>query len=278
MMRILPPLFCALLASPALASDGLPAFRYSGAAGLRAALAEASATPAPASRAADVVTRGHLFARAGRDALVGHADTAAQAAEAFAHWSGALRAAGVTPGEGRVEHGVWVLPYTAPAGLALRDFVADPKQFPPKDEAGLRANKALAEQALAAAGLRLVSAQVLELEYMLPTYSLLYLTAAGPTPEKETRLRLLDARDESDFDLFRPHVSVVQVPKPWLMLYVGSQAGVVHMGAADDAAARRKLAERRAFLAGQGLSVVAERVTPTEYPDMKFVVSLYFLY
>lgn len=279
MMRILTPLFCAALAAPALASDGLPSFSYSGAAALRAALAEAPAAPAPASRAADVVTQGHLFARAGRDALVGHAGTAAQADEAFAHWSGVLRAAGVTPGTPRFDDsGVWVLPYTAPAGQALRDFVADPKQFPPKDEAGLRANKALAEQALAGAGLTLVSAQVLNLEYMLPTYSLLYLTAAGPTPEKETRLRLLNARDESDFDLFRPHVRVVQVPKPWLMLYVGSQAGVVHMGAADDAAARRKLAERRAFLTGQGLSIVAERVTPVEYPEMKFVVSLYFLY
>lgn len=279
MMRILTPLLCAVLAAPALASDRLPSFSYSGAAALRAALASAPAAPAPASRAADVVTQGHLLARAGRDALVGHADTAEQAAEAFAHWSGVLRAAGVTPGTPRHdESGVWVLPYTAPAGLVLRDFVADPKQFPPKDEAGLRANKALAEQALAGAGLRLVSAQVLNLEYLLPTYSLLYLTAAGPAPEKETRLRLLNARDESDFDLFRPHVRVVQVPKPWMMVYVGPQAGVVHMGAADDAAARRKLAERRAFLTGQGMSIVAERVTPTEYPDMKFVVSLYFLH
>lgn len=278
MMRILAPLLCAVLAAPAFASDGLPSFSYTGAAALRATLASRPAAPAVASRAADVVTRSHLFARAGRDALVGHAETPEQAAEAFAHWSGVLRAAGVTPGAGSVEHGVWVLPYTAPAGLALRDFVADPKQFPPKDEAGLRANKALAEQALAGAGLRLVSAQVLNLEYLLPTYSLLYLTVAGPSPEKETRLRLLNARDESDFDLFRPHVRVVQVPKPWMMVYVGPQAGVVHMGAADDAAAQRKLAERRAFLTGQGHRILAERVTPTDYPDMKFVVSLYFLY
>jgi hypothetical protein len=279
MMRISAPLVSLLLAaSPALASDGLPSFSFTGAAGVRAIAAQAPAAPAVAGRAADVVTQSHLLARTGRDALVGHADTAEQAAEAAAEWSATLRAAGVTPGTPRYESGVWILPYTAPAGMVLRDYVADPKQFPPKDEAGLRANKALLEQALAGAGLRLVSAKVLNLEYLLPTYSLVYLTRADAVAEKETRLRLLNARDESDFSVFRPHVSVVQVPKPWLMVYVGPQAGVVHMGAVDEAAAQRKLAERRAFLTGQGRTILAERVTPLDDATVKFVVSLYFLY
>lgn len=279
MKRIFSTLLSAsLLCAPALATEGLPRFDYSGLSALRASAKTSPGAPAPAGRAADVVTKSHLLARAGREVLLGHADSAEQAAEAGAHWSAALRSAGVTPGALRYENGLWTLAYSAPAGKALRSFLADPKQFPPKDEAGLRANMALVRQALAAAGLPVVSAQVLDLEYLLPTYSLIYITEAAADPAKETQLRLLNARDESDFAVFDGFVRVVQVPKPWLMVYVGPQAGVVHMGARDEASARKKLSERRAFLTGQGHSVVAERLTPLQDADIKFVASLYFLY
>jgi hypothetical protein len=260
------------------AAEGLPSFSFTGASALRRAAAEAAGVPSPSARAADVITQPYLHAQAGRDALLGSADTAAQAAEASAQWAGTLRAAGVTPGTPRFEAGLWILPYTAPAGLALREFTADPKQFPPKDEAGLRANMALAQQALSSAGLSVVSAKVLELGFVLPTYTLLYLTPAAADDAHETRLRLLNAREESDFSVFAGAVRVVQVPKPWLMVYVGPQAGVVHMGAADAAAAQRKLAERRAFLTGEGHRILSERVTPTGDAVVPFEVSLYFLY
>ncbi|MDX6769875.1 MAG: hypothetical protein SF051_10105, partial [Elusimicrobiota bacterium] len=246
---------------------------------VRRAVAEAPAVAAPAGRAADVVVARHLHAQAGREALFGYADTPEQYAEAVASWSATLSAAGVTPGTPSLASGMWVLPYTAPAGKVIRGFMADPRQFPPKDDAGLRANMALAQAALADAGLTVVSAKVLNLEFLLPTYSLLYMTDANATPAHETRLRLLVARDESDFDLFRDAgIRVVQVPKPWMMVYVGREAGVVHMGAKDAEAAAKKLAERRAFLTGQGKTIVAERVTPYDDADMPFVVSLYFLH
>ncbi len=263
---------------PAVASDGLPAFTYTGAAALRLASAQAPQAPALEGRATDVVTARHLHAQAGREALFGYADTPEQYAEAVAHWTNALRAAGATAGTPSLTSGMWVLPYTAPGGKVIRGFMADPRQFPPKDDAGLRANMALAVAALADAGMPLVSANVLNLEFLLPTYSLLYMTDPVTEPRRETRLRLLVARDESDFDLFRPAVRVVQVPKPWMMVYVGPEAGVVHIAAKDEAAAATKLAERRAFLVGQGRTIVAERVTPLDDADIKFVVSLYFLY
>lgn len=279
MMRIFLTVLAASLAvSPALAADGLPSFHFTGARTLRRALADAPAQAPVEGRAADVVTHGHLLAQAGRDSLFGHAETAEQAAAAGAEWGATLRAAGITPGALRFESGLWILPYTSPDGRVIRGFIADAKQFPPKDEAGLRANMALAQQALTAAGLTPLSAKVLNLEYILPTYSLLYLTAPQADQAKETQLRLLNARGDTDFSIFGSAIRVVQVPRPFMMLYTGPQAGVVHMGATDAAAAQKKLEERRAFLTGQGHSIVAERVEPYEDETVKFVVSIFFLY
>lgn len=263
---------------PARAVEGLPSFGFTGVASLRRAAVEAP-TPSVRGVAADVVTRRHLHVQAGRVALFGYADTPEQFAEAVAHWNPILIAAGVTPGTPELKDGMYVLPYTAPGGKVIRDFMADPKQFPPKDEAGLRANMALALRALSDSGLPLVSAKVLNLEYLLPTYSLLYLTAPEEKPAKETRLRLLNAREETDFDVFRgTGIRVVQVPKPWMMVYVGPEAGVVNLGAKDLENARLKLAQRRQALTQSGKTIVGERITPIDAEPLKFLVSLYFLH
>lgn len=274
-------LLSALLAAavPARAADGLPSFGYTGASTLRRVLAEAPATPDVPGRAADVVTRRHMHVQAGRDSLFGYADTPEEFAEVTAYVRGMLLAAGVEPGTPELKSGMFVFPYKAPAGKVIRGFMADPKQFPPKDEPGLRANMALAQKALADAGMPLVSARVLNLEYILPTYSLLYLTDRKANESHEVRLRLLNAREASDFDVFRAAgLRVVQVPKPWMMVYVGPEAGVVNMGAKDEESARKKLAERREHFVKQGKTILAERVTPVEDPNIKFVVSLYFLH
>lgn len=275
-MRHLTFLAALLCAVPARALEGLPAFGFTGASPLRVS---AAAAPAVVGRPADVVSRRHMFARAGREALFGYADTPEQYAEAVGHWSAVLRAAGVTPGTAELKDGMYVLPYRDPAGRVIRDFLADPKQFPPKDDAGLRADMARTVQALMDAGLRPVSSRVLDLEYLLPTYSLLYLTARDENPAREARARVLNTREDADFGVFRAAgLRVVSTPKPWLMVYVGPEAGFVAMGAKDEDAARKKLAERRAHLAGQGKTVLEGRVEPTGQADVPFLVSLYFLH
>ncbi len=279
MRNLLLAVSLAAAASPARAADGLPSFGFTGVSQIRRSLAEAPAASAPRGAAADVVSRRHMHVQAGRDSLFGYADTPAEFAEVSAYIRGALLAAGVEPGTPELKSGMFSFPYKAPAGKVIRGFIADAKQFPPKDEAGLRDNMALAQRALADAGMPLVSARVLNLQAILPTYSLLYLTDRQENQVRETRLRLLNAREATDFDVFRAAgLRVVQVPKPWMMVYVGPEAGVVNMGAKDEETARKRLAERREYLVGQGKTILAERVVPVEAPNLAFVVSLYFLH
>ena len=157
-----------LLLSPLAASaDGaaLPAFNFTGVAALRA---EKSALVAPEPRPADVIVKSHMYIQAGKDVLFGYADTKEQFAEASAYWSEVLAAAGIQAGAATYKDGFFTLSYRTTDGRVLRAFLAEARQFPPKDEAGLRANMALARRALSAAGLTPVSARVVNLEYALP--------------------------------------------------------------------------------------------------------------
>lgn len=278
MNRLLPLLLAAAL--PASSAERLPDFAFTGAAALKAAAAKAD-LPAPASAPADEITRGHMHAQAGRQALFGYAKTAGEFAEAAIHWGQLLREAGLITGqpEFRADIGMWTLPYVSRDGRVIRDFMADHRQFPPKDEPGLRADMERSRAAAEAAGLTVLAARVVKLEGMLPSYKLLYLTKPHAKPEREIRLRLLDARgDDIDPAPFRGHVAVVSQGKPWLMVYTGPQVGQVSMGAKDEESARKKLAARKEFLTGQGMTILAESVEPYDDELVKFVVTLSFLF
>lgn len=275
-MRLLSLLL--LLAGPA-AAEGLPSFDFTGIAALRRAFERSAPQPAPQAKAADVVTQRHMHIQAGREVLFGYADDEAQLVEAVSFWNAALRSAGIEPGPATFKDGMFTIPYKTADGRVLRGFMADAKQFPPKDEAGLRENMALARKTLSETGLTPVSAQVLKLQYILPTYSLLYLTKPEADPSKETRLRILNSRDEADFAVFADAgVRIMQIPKPWLMVYVGPEAGYVSMIAQDLPNAERKLAERRQALTQAGKRIVAERIAPIDMDKWKYAVSLYFFH
>lgn len=275
MKNLLPAL--ALLLSPlAVSADNgaLPAFRFTGAAALRA---EGSAVAAPAPRPADVVSKGHMHLQAGKSVLFGFAKTPEQFVEATSYWTEVLRNAGIEPGAPAYKDGIFTIPYRTPDGRVIRDFMAEPKQFPPKDDAGLRANMALAEKALSDAGLTPVSARVLNLEYALPTYSLLYLAKPEALEERETQLRVLKPGDDLDEGLIAASgVTVVQKPQPWMLVYIGPELGYVGLWAktAEDLAA--KLEKRKAFLVGQGKRIVGEKPYAIDHPEYKFGAALLF--
>lgn len=272
-MRNLLAALC-LLASSSAFAEGLPAFNAVGFAALRSVK---STLPSPAGKAGDVISEYHLIAQAGRTVLFGYASTDAQAKEAVAYWTEILQAAGVSVGAPVYADGMYKLPYATADGRVLRDFMADARQFPPKDEAGLRANMIQIRRELEAAGHPVVSARVLNLDALLPTYSLLYLTKADANPDHEVRLRVLKPGDDLDFDVFRgAGVKVLQTPEPWMMVYLGAEVGYVGMVAktADDLAA--KLAKREEYLRSQGKVLIAHKTFPVDDPDYKFGVALYF--
>ncbi|MCM2304325.1 MAG: hypothetical protein NDJ72_06450 [Elusimicrobia bacterium] len=275
MKNLLPAL--ALLLSPLAASadnGALPAFRFTGAAQLRA---EKTAFAAPEPRPADVVSQSHMHIQAGKDVLFGYAKTPEQFAEASAYWAEVLRSAGIEPGAATYKDGLFTLAYRTADGRALRGFMADPRQFPPKDEAGLRANMALASKALSDAGLSPVSARVLNLEYALPTYSILYLVKPEALREHETQLRVLKPGDDIDAGLIRASgVSVVQKPSPWLLVYIGPELGYVGLIAktAEDLAVR--LEKRKALLVAAGKKIIGHALVAVDHDEYKFGAELLF--
>jgi len=271
-----------LVLSPLAASAetrGLPAFDFTGAAALRAGQPLVPFLP-PQARPADVITQGHMLIQAGREVLVGHTATPEEFAEASAYWSQVLREAGIEPGQASVNSGVFTLPYKTTDGRVLRSFLAETRQFPPKDEQGLRDNMALALKALNAAGLTPVSARVVALDSgsLLPTYSLLYLTNPLEAREREVQLRVLKPGDDVPVELIRtvPEITIVQVPEPWLLVYVGPQLGYVGLWAQTPEELALRLAKRKEFLAGLGKRVIAEKFTSIDHPVYKFGVEILF--
>lgn len=266
-----------LLACPLSASAetrGLPSFDFTPLAALRA---QQPAPAAPAALPADVISRGHMLIQAGKDVLFGHADTPEQFAEAVAYWNGVLSAAGIRPGVAEYKSGIFTLPYSTADGRVLRAFLAEPRQFAPKDDAALRANMELASRALTDAGLTPVSARVVNLEYLLPTYSILYLAEPGDSLAHETQIRVLKPGDDIDADLIEASgVTVVQTPKPWILVYIGPELGYVGLIAktAEDLAAR--LEKRTAYLVAAGKRIVGSKLVAVDDDEYKFGAELLF--
>lgn len=274
----LPLAALALALSPLAAaqtSGGLPPFELPAPAAVLAAPAPAAA---PKAAAVDAISKHHLLVRGVKNVLVGRAETPAQLAEAVAYWSAALRTAGIVPGETTYEHGIYTLAYRAPQGRVLRDFLADPRQFPPKDEPALRDALASARGALQARGLDVVAARVVGVDALLPTYSLLYLTAPAQRPQDELALRLLKTGDDLDFDALAsaPGVSLVQKAQPWLAVYIGPELGYVSLIGKTRAELDVKVAQRLAYFAERGIRVFATRVFPIVFYDYTLAAGLYF--
>jgi len=276
-MKSLAAAMCLVFAAGAARaqSEGLPTFSFSGFAQLRA-LKSSLATPR--ASASDVLTANHMLVQAGKDVIFGYADNDAQYREAVTYWTAALESAGVSVGSPSFADGMYQIPYATSDGAVIRTFLADPRQFPPKDDAGLRANMALAQSALSRDKLTLIASRVVNVDVILPTYLMLYRTKPDANPDHETQLRVLAPGDDIDFDVFRAAgLDVIQTPTTWMMVYVGPEAGYVSLFAksADDLA--DKLQKREDFLTQNGKKILATRDFAIDDPDYKFGVGVYFL-
>ena len=264
---------CLLLASSGFA-QGLPAFGSISFAELRSAKTNIGT---PRAKAGDVISSYHMIAQAGKDVVFGYADNAADAAEATTYWSGVLKAAGIKPGAATFADGMYQIPYTTADGRVLRDFLADARQFPPKDEAGLRGNMALTSAALNKAGLPVVATHVVNVDALLPTYQLFYLTQPNDVPEHEARLRVLKPGEDIEFDIYKKAgVDVIQAPETWMMVYVGPEVGYVALWADSAENLDAKIAARQDLLTGEGKKMIAVRREAIDDPTYKFGAALYF--
>jgi hypothetical protein len=268
---------CLLLAAAARAraAEVLPAF---GSVAFNELRALKPALPTPRGSAADVIASNHLIVQAGADVLFGYADSDAEEKEAVAYWTSALNAAGVRTGTPSFADGMYQIPYRTGDGTVLVSFLADARQFAPKDEGALRLDMARAQAALTRDGLAPLAARVVDVDVILPTYLILYKTKPDPNPDHEVRLRLLAPGDDMDFDVFRAAgLDVVETPKTWLMVYVGPAAGYVSLAAKSADELAQKVSDREAFLKQSGRTLLAEKNFAIDDPDYAFGAALYFL-
>jgi hypothetical protein len=269
---------CLLLASAARAQapEGLPAFAAFGFAELRAQ--KPAALPTPPAQAADVIAANSLIAQAADDAVFGYADDAADEQAAVAYWTAALNAAGVKAGAPTFADGMYQIPYATGDGAVLASFLADARQFAPKDEGALRADMARAQAALTRDGLTPVAARVVNVDSILPTYLVLYKTKPDANPDHESRLRVLAPGDDLDFDVFRSAgLDVVETPTTFMMVYVGPAAGYVGLAGKTPDDLAQKLSAREDFLTQNGRKILATRNFSIDDADYPYGAGVYFL-
>src|SRR3989344_3550569 len=132
-------------------------------------------------------------------------------------------------------------------------------------------------EVLRSAGIEPGAARVLNLEYALPTYSILYLVKPEALREHEAQLRVLKPGDDIDAGLIRASgVSVVQKPSPWLLVYIGPELGYVGLIAktAEDLSVR--LEKRKALLVAAGKKIIGHALVAVDHDEYKFGAELLF--
>jgi hypothetical protein len=257
---------------------GSTAFDYVGISQIRAL--DKAGIAAFSSSAQDKIGKMHLLPRCAKSRLIGYADTDAQAAEGIAMWTKILSDAGIQAGKPSFENGMYLIPYDAPGGLEVREFMAEPRQFKPKDEDSLRANMTMALGEMKGRNIPVIASYVVDIQdILLPTYSIYYLAKADQNEEHETQVRVLKAGDEIDFDILqKAGVDIIQKPDAWMMVYIGKEVGFVSRIAKNREEAEKKLKERAELLSGMGKALIGSRIAllSEPYEDYKYFVNIYF--
>ena len=268
-----------LFAGVAQAAElGFSNFGFSGLSQLRK---EGAAVPAAALSAKDQdrITRVSLMPQCGSHSLLGFVQTDAEYAEAIGMWTQLLASAGAKVGTPVRNGEMYTLPYETSDGTVVRQFLAEPRQFAPKDEASRKANQAMILGEFHKRNLPIVASYLVDADYLLPTYVVYYLTKQQPRQEDETQLRVLRPGDDLDFDLLgNAKIDVIQKPESWMMVYFGRELGYVTMIAKTEESAQQKLKERVDLLTGAGKVMIGSRIAPLSepYEDYRYYISLYF--
>ncbi len=144
-------------------------------------------------------------------------------------WTNILRHAGFTPGPNDYQENIYsVLPYTGNGNLVIREFMAEPAQFKPKDPEALLANMETISGLVQKANLPIIASFTSDFEFYLPTYHLYYLTDYKKTANEETRVRVLKAAGADPAVLTRAGLQVLQQTKDGrLTVYIGRETGMV---------------------------------------------------
>ncbi|MBI5211074.1 MAG: hypothetical protein HY927_13975 [Elusimicrobia bacterium] len=260
-------------------------FSYTGAARLRALPAEGVPAPGPivsfsaALPAVGRITDLGLLAQTGRKNLYSYNDTREQHDAFLVMWAPILSAAGFTPGQPTREHSLSVLPYEGGDDLVVREFLAEPLQFKPKDEPDRLANLAMVAGAARDAGFPVIANYLVDHPYLLPTYALYYVTHGADKLEREVQVRVLKKEGVDPAVLERAGLKVLQSKDDFVTVYIGQEVGMVYRAADELPDLQLKIDEFKKFIAGQGGRFLEAKVTALPPGSWrKYVADLYFFF
>ncbi len=266
-----------MISVPAGATATLGSFHYTSASQL-----QKNSLPVPSVKSVvlDRMDKMHMLIQCGEDALYGVAKSEAQYKEAVAYWSSILRAAGIEVGTSSIDGEFFKIPYTSPDGKVIRRFLADSKQFKPKDEISLRANMSMISNAIGSSGMKILLSNVVNLEFLLPTYVVYYLTDKNENHDREQQIRILKRGTDIDWDIVEGVVNIIQKPKTWMMVYIGREIGQVSLIAKTQDDIVKKLAARKKWLIENGNTMIGSRIGTFEredqYEEYRYYSVLYF--
>jgi len=249
-----------------------------------------AAIPSPADRAyggfsalynPEKITGLHLLPNCGNNKLMGFADTAEEFKAAAAVWKKVLAEAGIKITGITFEGGAYTISYRSADGRILRSFIADSRQFPPKNETLLKENMAMISGKMKDSGLAVIAAYIADVkDVMPPTYYLYYLTKPVQNTYREIQARILAPQMDIDFDMLeKTNIKIIQKPGSFLMVYIGSGIGAIAKFAKTQSDIERKIQEHRKFLETYGMEYIGSKIISiTEDPplDYKYMAKIYF--
>ncbi|MBI5624464.1 MAG: hypothetical protein HY924_11855 [Elusimicrobia bacterium] len=219
----------------------------------------------------------HLLAQTGKEVVFSYAKTQAEADAFVSMWTPILAGAGFKLGQPSSEAGITVLPYSGRDGMMVREFLADPLQFKPKDEADRLASMAVVDKGLEDAGLAPFAAFLVDNEYILPTYAFYYATAKADKPEHEVQVRVLKKEGADRAVLERAGLKVLQQKEDFLTVYIGPEVGLVYRTGNTPDEIKTKVEEFKKFIAGQGGRFIEAKVSELEPGSYrKFAADIFF--
>lgn len=212
----------------------------------------------------------HLMALTGPKLLYTQlADTEAKFLEFKAKWAPVIVKAGLKPFPAEYSPGFAALKYDSPDGSAIRSFLCDTAHLPLSEQA---MEKTLVS-ALKAADMRVLGSYGLPVDpntFIKPTVNIYYLTSFNENPDREIRLRYLNAGDTAvrldNAILEKAGIKIAASYNNFSVFYIGRRVGFAMAVANSEEITAKQIAYHKKMIAARGEQFLAVKTEKLEQP------------
>jgi hypothetical protein len=234
----------------------------------------------PALTVSENITDPYLLPQATKKSLFASPNSLDENNAFLDKWTNILQRAGFTPGANDYQENAMssVLPYTGNGNLAVREFMAEPAQFKPKDPADLQANMEMISGLVQKAGLPIIASFSSNFDFYLPTYHLYYLTDYKENANEEVQVRILKTDGVDAAILAKAGVQVLQQANDgYITVYIGRAVAMETRSADKREDLDALITDFQNYIADQGgsfIEAVVRELPPGSYRN--FEADLYF--